>query len=506
MLRLRDACFAVLMTTACSPVFDPSNVPDAAIDATDMRPPMIESSRPANMETKVSILQPISVFFDEPLDPDSVSAMTVRLGYDRSQPPLMFPNFQIAKEHGPIPAGLTPVRGAVSYDPASRKISFVPTAPLPYGYRFTLVMDVKDTAGLPFTGKVSFHTYVNGNTRQTNFNVSTGAVVSWVGQPTDMGGRPAKYISGSAFGTDGIWFTPDDPRNQRSDYAFGPEGRILEERYFDSGPDGRYDTPDDPTVICTKYLYDAQGTLAERVYANAAGPDSMWCTPDDVPTYNSVYSYMDGKLNGWVINSAPGADMAWHTADDLCVVYFDYSYDARGNKTRELYRSCGGDGLPRTADDTYNFYYDYEYDANGDLAKLSYRTGAGTDGMWLTPDDSFGHVERYVRNADGLVTDVIRTTAPGADMVWGTPDDSSGTRTSNTYNATKLVEGFTTYSAFGADMMWGTPDDVINRYDTLTYDANGNRLDQKTYVAGPDGMWKTADDRVSADYDFETTK
>jgi hypothetical protein len=51
--------------------------------------------------------------------------------------------------------------------------------------------------------------------------------------------------------------------------------------------------------------------------------------------------------------------------------------------------------------------------------------------------------------------------------------------------------------------MWGTPDDVISSYSKLAYDGLGNRIDQKTYNAGGDAMWKTPDDRVTNDYDFD---
>lgn len=503
MLRLRY--IALLGAVGCSPVKDASNVPDAAIDAMDTRPPMIESSNPANMGTKVSILQPISVFFDEPLDPASVSATTVKLEYDQSQPPLVVLS-GVDRQHGPVPADLTLVRGSVSYDAGARKISFVPAVPLPYGYQFTLSIDVKDTAGLPFTGKVTFTTYVNGNIRQAFYNTSTGAVTSWLGQPTDMNGRQTKRISGSAPGQDTTWFTPDDPRNQRIDFNFAADGRIVDERFMDVGQDGQYDTPDDPVYLCVKYTYDAQGMLSQRAYASTIGGDAMWCTGDDVPGYNAVYEYMGSTLTGWVLNSTPGPDMVWRNSDDRCVIYFDYTYDARGNKAREVYRNCAGDQLPRTADDTYFRYWDYEYDENGNLTKLFQKSGPGPDATWLTGDDVISFVERYVRNADGLVTDMIRTTNPGADTMWGTDDDTPGTRTGNAYNANKLVEELTTYSGFGPDMMWRTSDDVVSGYSKSTYEVNGNRIDQKQYAIGPDGMWKTPDDRVSVDHDFDLTK
>lgn len=502
MLRLRY--LALLAAAACSPVKDASNVPDAPIDSTDMRPPMIASSVPEDMANKVSILSPISVFFDEALDPASVSAATVKLGYRQPNPKLIMPSFFLEDPHGPVPAGLTPIAGTVSYDEAAKKVSFVPALPLPYGYVFTLSLDVKDHAGLAFTGEVHFMTYVNANTRQFFFDPALKPT-SWLGFPTDMAGWPTKQIGGSAPGNDTIWFTADDPRDQHYGFSYAPDGRILEERAFNSGSDGKYDTSDDTQTLCIKYFYDATQTLKERAFSTAIGPDNMWCTNDDVPTYNWVYAYDAGTLTGFSIDTDPGADNTWHTTDDVCAVYYDYEYDAQGRKAREIYHGCGGDGLAHTADDDYIWYYQYEYDAGGNLARKTYFTGPGADTLWLTGDDSPSNMDRYTRNGDGQVTDTRTSNGSGTDGVWGT-DDDAGTRVTQSYNAQKLVEETTSYNAVGTDGVWGTDDDVIESYHKLTYDVNGNRIDEKQYAAGTDGMWKTDDDRVTVDYDFELGK
>jgi hypothetical protein len=499
MLRLRYV--ALLTAIGCSPVKDASNVPDASIDAMDTRPPMVASSNPADKATKVSILQPISVFLDEALDPASVSDATVRLGYDASLVPLVYVTFNAAPQSGPLPARLQPVKGTVSYDADAKKISFVPVAPLPYGAVLTLSIDVKDTAGLALTTKLTFMTYANLNTKQYYFNTSTMLPTSWQVWTPDMSGRMAKRVSAGGPGTDQIWFTADDPRSQPYHFKFTPDGKIEEERPMAPGVDGIYDTADDVTSVCVKYTYNAEGQLALRVFSSQIGPDATWCTMDDIPSLMAPFEYRDGVQIGWLYGNA-GVDGIWRNADDRCSNFWDFVYDERGNKTREIYRTCGADQMQRTADDVFSQWYEYEYDMNNLLVKQTYRNTAGTDGMWLTNDDGIGSMQRWQRTPDGLVTDHFVSNGPGTDAMWGTPDDP-GSRTSNKYDAKELLEETTFYSGVGTDLVWGTMDDVISSYQKLTYNALGNRTDLKQYAIGPDNMWRTADDRISQDWEFD---
>jgi hypothetical protein len=508
MLRLGTAGCALLALVGCSPVKDTSNVPDAPIDSTDMRPPGIESSSPPMNGTKVSILQPITVFMDEALDPDTVNATTVKLGYDAHLPILVLPAFDQTVPNGAVPAGLQYLKGTVSYDEIAKKVSFVPAAPLPYGYVFTLEMQVKDKAGIEFKGGINFTTYVNGETKQFFFNGSNGNPSSWVGKPTDMNGRQTKRLSGSVPGPDTIWFTSDDPKDGRYDYKFDPDGRILEERYYLRGTDNLFDTADDVINVCVTYKWNAQHVLNERTYTGTPGPDNMLCTPDDVPATNTIYNYMDGKLQSVVYYTAPGTDNTWRTPDDRCSYYYDNEYDAKGNKTKEILRNCAGDGVPHSADDTYYYYLTFEYDAAGYVTKRTQYAGAGTDGMWLTADDVIGNfiglppLVRFNRDADGQVTEQLISNGAGTDTMWGTADDQ-GSRTTTMYNAKKLASEITTYIGVGADGMWGTADDVIGSYQKLTYDEYGNRTDAKLYTQGADGQWKTPDDRINNDSDYD---
>jgi hypothetical protein len=500
MLRLGYSAM-LLAAIGCSPVKDNSNVPDAAIDAMDTRPPMIAGSYPADMGTKVSVLSPISVFFDEPLDPTSVSAATVKLGYKPLVLPFVLGGAIIFNDGAVSSSGLIPVRGTVSYDAASRKISFIPVAPLAYGVEHVLTITAKDSAGLPFMGTLRFLTYVNQQTRTYNFFGQNNSPSSWQGFGVDMNGRATKRTGGSQPGSDAVYFTMDDPRNQHVDLAFHADGRVIDERTYSPGTDGLYDTPDDVLNQCWQYKYDANKLLVEKTYPSAPGPDTMWCTMDDIMVYNYVFEYNASSPKGYVWYTEDGPDNAWRTTDDRCTYYYEYEYDTQGLKTREVLHTCATDGLLRTADDSYAQYYVYQYDANGDVTRYDLFVGPGPDTMWLTSDDPIGRVVRYQRNADGQITESIDAYGAGPDTMWGTNDDP-GSRTVYTYDAKKLLEE-TTLSSIGADNMWNTADDVISNYNKYTYDANGNRIDQKQYNFGGDQIWKNMDDRITVDYDFD---
>ena len=147
-----------------------------------------------------------------------------------------------------------------------------------------------------------------------------------------MNGRQSKRVGSSAPGTDTIWFTADDPKNQRSAFNFTPDGRLQDERNFNSGGDGIYDTADDQTNLCIRYASNAEKQVTIRTYGNTVGPDTQWCTADDGVIYDSVYQYMGTTMTGWLLNSSAGADGTWHTTDDKCIYWLEYVYDAQGKQ------------------------------------------------------------------------------------------------------------------------------------------------------------------------------
>src|SRR4051812_17937628 len=77
-MRLRELLVATLVA-GCGSVSD--NSPDAPPPPADTTPPSIVVSHPDMNATKASVIDPVTMLFDEPLDPASVSATTVTARY-----------------------------------------------------------------------------------------------------------------------------------------------------------------------------------------------------------------------------------------------------------------------------------------------------------------------------------------------------------------------------------------------------------------------------------------
>ncbi|VFQ45415.1 Ig-like domain-containing protein [Desulfoluna butyratoxydans] len=103
---------------------DADNTATQVIDIIfDVVPPTVSQTYPTSGTSGIGVNSTVSVLFDEPMDPASITTAT----------------FTSAQ-------GLA---GTVTYDAASRTASFTPASPLAYqtSYTFTLTTDVRDAAG-----------------------------------------------------------------------------------------------------------------------------------------------------------------------------------------------------------------------------------------------------------------------------------------------------------------------------------------------------------------------
>lgn len=493
MTRLCAGWLALVLAAACSPVSDFSNVPDAAIDAPATTPPMIVSSVPENMQAQVSVLTPISLFFDRRLDPASVTPMTVRLRYTYGY--AWF--YQYAK---------------VSYDDAARKVSVVPNVPMYWSYRYEVRVDgVTDLAGNTLNdGSITFQPYVNELTRAAYYN-SSGVISQVYRYEHDANGRSQKTVRYTGAGVDTLWFTADDvvaccPYGN----VYAADGRILEYRSYGAGPDTKPNTADDVLSSLSKLEYDATGLLKYEV-SYLVGPDGVLGTSDDTIERYTAYEHDEnGFQTSYAFYVHPGTDNTWKTPDDRTSSTTDgwgeYTNDAFGNPTRQVYRYVGADLMPRTADDVLASRYEQEFDSYGYQTRGIGYSGPGPDMMWLTADDEVGSWIEFERDADGLNAGYRAHNGVGPDGMWFTADDDTYTYQRITNGPTRQPTEYRSYNNPGPDMMWETADDPVSSYQTLAYDANGNRIDRKIFFAGPDGVFKTADDRVAYDGDLELAK
>ena len=463
---------------------DDTAQPDAP--SVDTTAPQLVTSTPGDAGTKVSVIAPLTFTFDEALNASSVNDAAVTVTY------ASYSTF-------------VQIVGTVTFD-GMKTITFTPKLPLYTGGHYTihLANTVKDLAGNAFAGKdLAFNTNTNQVTKRTYYNTTSNTVSQWTQYTLDTMGHIGRYVTFTAAGPDGNWFTADDVAQGHSEYFFNAAGLQVEYRSYDAGPDTIWNNGDDRIVYLAKYEVDSMGRPTGYTSSQGAGPDAMWGTADDMLTSVQTYTYASGKTTSIYYNG-PGTDNVWKTADDRCSSYTENTLDARGNATRYTNFAPGPDNLAKTSDDVVQGYSDYAFDANGQFVSYRYYNAPGPDGTWFTSDDVTSGLQKQDVDANGFETASRYYSGPGPDGVWNTGDDVVGGLTTYTNDSHGLQLTQTGFNGPGTDGTYGTADDIVGYYYTNTYNADGQKMDTKSYqTAGPDNVWKTGDDRVGRDDDFD---
>lgn len=461
---------SVLAMAGCGEVAAPSS-PDAGT-AVDTTPPRITSITPADGASRISVLTSITVTFDEPLDPATIGAAAIRVMHSSQS-----------------------VRsGAVSYDDATRTITFTLAQPLPYGTYWIDVAGVDDLAGntsTPVTSK--FRTFINAATGSIYYDA--GVIYDRSQYTLDAEGWWADNLNFSGPGPDQTWLTPDDVLDGRATYKHDADGNLQQFLgYSGPGPDQSWHTADDVVSSATVYAIGPQGRGEGYSSYSGPGPDTVWSTADDVLRLYRTHTWEGDRLLGSTAYTEPGPDGIWRTTDDVISSYEEREYDDGGRLVRLVsYDAAGLDGVWKTDDDDVSQYTTRTYDPNGHLMRDVTFIQAGADGQWFTSDDGIRSAHSYVHSPAGLELRRRDSQGVGPDGVWFTPDDE-GYMFVSTYDARGLqVERRTIFH--GPDGMLGTPDDVASSLEVYDYDQDGNRTERRYYNdAGPDKIFKTSDD------------
>jgi hypothetical protein len=271
------------------------------------------------------------------------------------------------------------------------------------------------------------------------------------------------------------------------------------------------------TGIRSSMSYDAQGRLAQADSVDVANPTAFQrrerCHP--LPGSEAL------ACTTW--NSA-GADGQWFTADDsvdtnetsvfdqygnLLSDRIDYSfgsifltvndYDGALSTGRSTWGDPGPDGVFGTADDVDVTYDRATFDSLGRFAAEDQSHGKGADGLLFSDDDIALYATRSY-SADGLSARTSTWIDMGPDGKAHTADDVLARTADRTYDAHGNEIRYVRKKADG----------TVLYYETCEYDANDNRVRIRDYFspggAGPDGVWLTADDVVSSETTFDTTR
>lgn len=261
-------------------------------------------------------------------------------------------------------------------------------------------------------------------------------------------------------GTDGIWFTTDDPIFNYVSHT-GNATDIVNITYDTAGPDGIWLNSDDRVRYYNFVKNNPDGSIQTEIYS-IPGDDEIWFTPDDQIGWTIYKSAIISDQRQWATYLSPGADNNWDTIEDNRVYeHALIQYDANGVLIRHTYYSdIGLDSIPFTPDDTIVFYHEYGYDDLGRISQnIKFANGPGADGVWPSADDSASSCKIQERDANDLPVRSITYLAgidglcfSSDDRVWGYHDDS-------------FIDGqlsnSTSYYGPGADTTWFTEDDII---------------------------------------------
>ena len=498
-MRYRELFAALSLAAAvgCGKVSDNGNAPDAPPDAPDTAPPMIFSSHPANNEKGVSPIKPVSIIFDEPLDPATVP--TSIIGTYAVKPSIVDTYWNALFEN------FGTVEGTATYVADEKKLVFTPSMPLPANAHVDLtISSLKDVSGnMIAPTHLTFDTIINAGRYFTDY--SGASIGDYYTFPL-MNGVPQSFDYYYTMGTDGVWFTADDQQSESFKATYDAQGRMTRLDYFTAGPNGIFGDSDDTEMNAFTYSVDAQGRFTGFTTYNAPGTDGAWGTADDVILRNLVVTWTGDNFVGTVTYTNPGTDGVWKTADDrvssATQTSFKYSYDpGTQHRVRWIFYRCGPDLVCGSPDDTVFFYYDVTTDTHGFITQQVRKTLGGNN-IPFDSDDAVQYYEKFERDPSGrLLAD--RQYGAGTDTMFFTADDVVTSLIKYSYTAAGQAT-VTDYIGSGTDTIYDTADDIVTGFNEYKYDANGART-QFSYVynAGPDGVYHTPDDMTSTQYTYD---
>jgi hypothetical protein len=437
----------------------------AACEDDPVAAPTLGSSVPANGARGVDVLVVPTVTLAGEVDAASVSASLATLDG-------------------------VPARGTVSYDAASRTVTFAPTYGLLAGQEYALSVSA---TGL--SASVSFTVASRPLSRGVSY--TGGVVSSWEENAFDAAGDLVRRIQYNGAGTDGEWLTADDAIRRYSTREYDSAGNALRvTTYSGAGGNGTWLDDDDVIANYLSNTFNAYGLTRSVTYISST--NGTWHDDDD-----QVGSWLErtftsrGRPERDVSYFDAGDDNTWFTADDVPDRETVYRWDEQNRALLLATRDAGDDGELMTADDTW-FAIGWTYDAEGELSGGADYDGPGADGEWLTADDSIGF---YRTTAYDLAAGTYRETAydgPGGDGDWRTNDDEIAEYYTGTLVERDLIGEMWTYGA-GQDGIWMNEDDEPTYRWLSVYDAGGNLVSHELWEsAGDDGDWSTADDVYAA--------
>lgn len=340
-------------------------------------------------------------------------------------------------------------------------------------------------------------------------------------------------------GSDATWFTADDYANGYSYYGYNEDGDLLIiANHRGPGFDGEWFTADDFASGTLSFTSETDaGNVSISARVNGMGPDGKWLSGDD-NIYGYSYRMYDDANNELerADFSSKGADGLWFTSDDLPTAsynYLKYERDTEGRVLKQFYYDPARDpNAPAFSDSQIYRYKVYSADFSNSLDVGT--TAFGNDDIPLTEDDTLAWPYSIATD-----TGYDQYNQPGPDAIWFTDDDLRSGYIIETFDGSRLTEYerydtndtlvfYTEYTELSSTS-YRLEDFLLNDagtfdltgYREIDEDAYGNPLyttwfsaagdisnvsyternsdglivrESGAYSAGPDGIWKTADD------------
>lgn len=216
----------------------------------------------------------------------------------------------------------------------------------------------------------------------------------------DAQGRVTFSVRFTGPGTDGVWFTTDDPAEDPRGWTYDPDGRPVAEYRVARGDDLMWGTEDDLiSGEVTVREYRSDGLHLRTVGFRSPGLDGEWLTGDDEIGGHVTTAYTDGPARVREVSySNRGIDGEWFTEDDGISNYDAYTNAAKNLATVQWDRTGAGiDRIWFTGDDYPRAVYEFTYAETGALQEQRI-LNRGADGVWWSDDDYVDFALQYDPN------------------------------------------------------------------------------------------------------------
>ncbi len=211
-----------------------------------------------------------------------------------------------------------------------------------------------------------------------------------------------------------------------------------------------------------------------------------------------------------------GEDKRWFTYDDEIYHYFLIKHDINGKVLKRICKKAGADTVPLTSDDPLQNYQIFEYSEDGKILKeISFdgenkkmytvvyfydEKGQKNKTVRYNTKDKEIRSAEFFYDENGLLVKDVEYVKKEIEKYHRFEYDKED-------RMIRVMEYHVHENGKGPDGIWFTNDDVVSATKEIFYGPDGTKTKEKKYIgAGPDGIWFTDDDVLQYYVLFEFQK